>query len=90
MAHETPLSADAEEYLSYLTVERGRAANSVLSYRRDLASYERYLAGRRLALGDVTPAVVEEYLGVARRGGPRGLLAGPRPRRDPRSARLLS
>ncbi|MGP8162285.1 MAG: tyrosine recombinase [Acidimicrobiales bacterium] len=69
MAHETPLSADAEEYLSYLAVERGRAANSVLSYRRDLASYERYLAGRRLALGDVTPAVVDEYLGALAAAG---------------------
>jgi integrase/recombinase XerD len=69
VAHETPLSADAEEYLSYLAVERGRAANSVLSYRRDLASYERYLAGRRLALGDVTPAVVDEYLGALAAAG---------------------
>jgi integrase/recombinase XerD len=63
-APATALSADSEEYLSYLAVERGRAANSIISYRRDLAAYERYLAGRHLALGAVTPAVVDEYLGV--------------------------
>lgn len=62
MAHEAGLSANAEEYLSYLAVERGRAPNSIIAYRRDLAAYERYLAGRRVALGDVTAAVVEEYL----------------------------
>jgi len=56
------LSADAEEYLSYLAVERGRAPNSIAAYRRDLASYERYLAGRTIALGDVSAAVVDEYL----------------------------
>ena len=62
MAPGTALSADAEEYLSYLAVERGRAPNSITAYRRDLASYERYLAGRRIALGDVTPAQVDGYL----------------------------
>ena len=62
MASGAPLSADAEEYLSYLAVERGRAANSIVAYRRDLASYERYLAGRALGLRDVTPAVLDGYL----------------------------
>ena len=62
MAPAPALSADAEEYLSYLAVERGRAPNSIAAYRRDLASYERYLAGRTIALGDVSAAVVDEYL----------------------------
>ena len=38
------LSDAAEEYLSWLAVERGRAANTLASYRRDLASYEEALA----------------------------------------------
>ncbi len=69
MAPGTPLSVDAEEYLSYLAVERGRAANSIISYRRDLVAYERYLGGRRMELREVTPAVVEEYLGTLAESG---------------------
>ncbi len=63
------LSADAEEFLAYLAVERGRAPNSVAAYRRDLAGYEEFLAGRRLTLGEVTPAVVEDYLAVLAASG---------------------
>ena len=37
------LSAEAESFLLWLTVERGRAANTVHSYRRDLQRYESYL-----------------------------------------------
>jgi integrase/recombinase XerD len=69
VAREAALSASAEEYLSYLAVERGRAPNSITAYRRDLGSYERYLARRRLALGDVTTAVVEEYLAALATAG---------------------
>ncbi len=60
------LSSDAEEFLSYLAVERGRAPSSLSSYRRDLAAYEEFLAERRLSLGEVTPGVVEDYLGFLR------------------------
>ncbi|HLI14895.1 MAG TPA: site-specific tyrosine recombinase XerD [Acidimicrobiales bacterium] len=62
MAGGPGLSRDAEEFLSYLAVEKGRAPTSIAAYRRDLASYESFLAGRRLALGDVVPAVIEDYL----------------------------
>lgn len=56
------LSTDAEEFLSFLAVEKGRATNSLLAYRRDLVSYERYLAERGLALATVDPADVDSYL----------------------------
>ncbi|MDA8355204.1 MAG: tyrosine-type recombinase/integrase [Actinomycetota bacterium] len=46
------LSTPAEEYLSWLAVERGRARNTLLAYRRDLAAYEQTLLGR----GRRTPA----------------------------------
>jgi len=64
-----PLSADAEEFLSYLAVERGRAPTSIAAYRRDLAAYERFLAGRTVALSSVTPAVLEDYIAFERAGG---------------------
>ncbi len=57
-----PLSRDGEEYLSYLTVEKGRSEASLRSYRSDLASYEEFLDGRHMALFDVTPSVVEDYM----------------------------
>jgi integrase/recombinase XerD len=56
-------------YLQHLVVERGLAANTVESYRRDLRRYETALAGRGKArLGDVTAADVAEFLASLREG----------------------
>ena len=56
-------------YLQHLVVERGLAANTVDSYRRDLRRYESSLAGRGKAqLGDVTSADVAEFLASLREG----------------------
>jgi integrase/recombinase XerD len=50
-------------------VERGLAANTVESYRRDLRRYSSVLADRgQTALGDVTPADVAEFLASLREG----------------------
>lgn len=57
------------EYLDYLEVERGLAANSVESYRRDLRRYEQALALRgRQSLGDVTANDVAWFLASLREG----------------------
>ncbi len=57
------------EYLEYLVVERGLAANTVESYRRDLDRYQSVLAARgTTGLGDVTPADVAEFLASLREG----------------------
>ncbi|HZU74689.1 MAG TPA: site-specific tyrosine recombinase [Acidimicrobiales bacterium] len=63
------LSADAEEFLSWLAVERGRAANTVAAYRRDLLAYHAYLAERGLAPGDADEAVVAGYVNHLRGAG---------------------
>ena len=56
-------------YLQHLVVERGLAANTVESYRRDLRRYEAALAGRGKArLGDITPPDVAEFLASLREG----------------------
>jgi integrase/recombinase XerD len=64
-----PLSRDAEEYLSWLAVEKGRATNTVAAYRRDLIAYEEFLHGRGLLLAQVTEPVVEDYVAYLRAAG---------------------
>ena len=63
------LSTASEEFLSWLAVERGRAANTITAYRRDLASYEEFLGGRGLAVAEVTETVVEDYVAFLRAAG---------------------
>ncbi|MBO0804703.1 MAG: site-specific tyrosine recombinase XerD [Nocardiopsaceae bacterium] len=56
-------------YLQYLTVERGLAANTVESYRRDLRRYAETLAARaKRDTDEVTPADVAEFRAVLREG----------------------
>ena len=63
------LSTAAEEYLSWLAVERGRSGNTLAAYRRDLAAYERTLAGAGRGLMDAGPGEVEHHLGELRAAG---------------------
>jgi len=63
----TPLSTGAEEYLSWLAVEKGRATNTIAAYRRDLAAYEAALAQRHRTPRDAQPADVEAHLARLRR-----------------------
>jgi len=56
-------------YLDHLTVERGLAANTIASYRRDLRRYTEYLdaAGVR-GLGEIAESDVAGFLTALRRG----------------------
>lgn len=56
-------------YLDHLTVERGLAANTIASYRRDLRRYTEYLdaAGVR-ALGEIAESDVAGFLAALRQG----------------------
>jgi integrase/recombinase XerD len=70
MVPRAVLSRDAEEFLSYLTVERGRAPASISAYRRDLIAYEAFLAERGMTVMQADVSVVEAYvafLGETRR-----------------------
>jgi integrase/recombinase XerD len=51
---ELPL--EVEDFLTWLSGERRRSANTVAAYRRDLTAYIAALAGRGRGLGDVTTA----------------------------------
>ena len=63
------LSLEAEEFLSWLAVERGRATNTLAAYRRDLIAYERFLADRGLKAAGVGETDVQDYLAELRAGG---------------------
>src|SRR5437588_2287912 len=63
------LPASVEEYLSWLAVERGRSANTLAAYRRDLAAYVEFVHGRGAALGDVDERMVQDYLAYQRAAG---------------------
>ncbi|MGB8406447.1 MAG: site-specific tyrosine recombinase XerD [Mycobacterium sp.] len=60
-----------QAYLDHLTIERGVAANTLSSYRRDLRRYVGHLAGRGITdLGATTEADVSEFLVALRQGDP--------------------
>ena len=56
-------------YLDHLSVERGLAANTLSSYRRDLRRYQEFLAQQGVdRLADVTEATVADFLVRLREG----------------------
>jgi integrase/recombinase XerD len=56
MSSPQDLPLEIEEFLSWLLSERGRAANTLAAYRRDLAAYAAWLHERGLAIESVTTA----------------------------------
>jgi site-specific recombinase XerD len=63
------LSTSAEEFLTWLAVEKGRARNTVVAYRRDLLVYEAFLTSQGRTLDDADPGVVEDYVADRRLAG---------------------
>ncbi|MEP9383661.1 site-specific tyrosine recombinase XerD [Nocardioides sp. KR10-350] len=67
----TGIERAVRTYLDHLSVERGLAANTLASYRRDLRRYAEYLASRGLDdLDSVTEAIVSDFLVRLREGEP--------------------
>ncbi|HEX4813870.1 MAG TPA: site-specific tyrosine recombinase XerD [Nonomuraea sp.] len=63
------MEAVLSSYLAHLAVERGLAANTLASYRRDLRRYVQHLQARgRAELGEVGEADVQAFLAVLREG----------------------
>jgi integrase/recombinase XerD len=63
------LPIEAEEYLTWLVVERGRSANTLAAYRRDLLRYVGWLQARGRSPLDATGADLEAYVGDLRGAG---------------------
>jgi len=64
------LSPEAEGFLADLE-DRGRAANTLAAYRRDLAAYEAFLADRRLTVAGAGEDDVTAYLTAMEAAGRR-------------------
>lgn len=63
------LPLEAEDYLTSLAVEKGRSANTLAAYRRDIRHYRAFLRERDRDLADATPADVIDYVHALRAGG---------------------
>jgi integrase/recombinase XerD len=60
------LSLEAEEFLVWLSSERGRSRNTIQAYRRDLKQYHAWLRAHRLDPMTVTTADLTEYVAERR------------------------
>jgi integrase/recombinase XerD len=63
------LSLSAEEFLTWLATERGRSANTLAAYRRDLDGYGTWLAARGSDPLRATPRQLVEFVGARRASG---------------------
>jgi integrase/recombinase XerD len=65
------LDGQLQGYLDHLAIERGVAANTISSYRRDLRRYSEHLTLRGIAdLKDTTETDVSDFLVALRKGDP--------------------
>ena len=62
-------SNQVAEFLSWLAVEKGRSANTLAAYRRDLRAYGRFLAGRGTDLATADAGVVSDYVAFLKAAG---------------------
>ncbi|MEB3023665.1 site-specific tyrosine recombinase XerD [[Mycobacterium] crassicus] len=66
-----PLDGQLQGYLDHLSIERGVAANTLSSYRRDLRRYSEHLLARGIGdLAAVGEGDVTDFLVALRRGDP--------------------
>ena len=65
------MDRSVQGWLDHLQVERGASANTLTSYRRDLARYREFLAARGISnAGEVTERDVSDFLASLREGTP--------------------
>src|SRR3954469_2708104 len=69
MSSTLALPLPAEEFLTWLAVERGRSANTLAAYRRDLHGSTAWLATEGRSLEAVTEPDVERYVAQLRADG---------------------
>jgi len=73
LAAEAPISAEptpleVEEFLTWLSAERGRSTNTVAAYRRDLRLHVAWLAEQGHRISDADESMITAYVGWLRSG----------------------
>ncbi len=63
------LPLEAEEFLSWMATERGRSANTLAAYRRDLKGYWSWLSELGLTMHSVDRAALDMFVGERRAAG---------------------
>jgi len=63
------LPTEAEEFLGWMASERGRSANTLAAYRRDLGGYAGWLAARADTLARVDRATLDRFVQERRASG---------------------
>ena len=65
----TMLPLEAEEFLSWMVTERGRSANTLSAYRRDIRGYCSWLVAQGLTLRSVDRVMLDIFVSERRAGG---------------------
>ncbi|MGI9645596.1 MAG: site-specific tyrosine recombinase XerD [Ilumatobacteraceae bacterium] len=69
MPRRPPLPIEVEEFLSWMVAEKGRSANTLAAYRRDLSAYCEWLAERDRTPLDVTRDEIVDFVHIRRDSG---------------------
>lgn len=69
MTNDTALSDEMEAFLVWMRVERGRAANTLAAYRRDLTHFAAWLEAEGLSTVSLAPSDVDDYVDSCRAAG---------------------
>ena len=69
MTSTLELPLEAEEFLSWLVIERGRAANTIAAYRRDLTGYVAWLSAHDHDLASVDESALVDFVADRRDSG---------------------
>ncbi len=69
MTSTLELPLEAEEFLSWLVTERGRAANTIAAYRRDLTGYVAWLSAHGHDLASVDASALVDFVADRRDSG---------------------
>jgi integrase/recombinase XerD len=64
-----PTAPEVVEFLGWLGAERGRTANTIAAYRRDLAAWAEFLSGRGRALAEAQGEDLQDWIAARRADG---------------------
>lgn len=69
MGNDSNLNAAIANYLNYAAIEKGLSRNTISAYRLDLAKFSQYLLLENIALSDVSPECLDNFLATLRGSG---------------------